>query len=101
MGKTVPSYRMAIEAEMRTWKHFRDTLASEEEKQTFDLMMDFCRMQSMAAQNACKPILFEPMVMSILLEQEKRIKTLQRKIDALLIANLQVNENATESAPNT
>jgi hypothetical protein len=101
MGKTVPSYRMAIEAEMRTWKHFRDTLASEEEKQTFDFMMDFCRMQSMAAQNACKPILFEPMVMSILLEQEKRIKTLQRKIDALLIANLQVNENATESAPNT
>lgn len=88
MGKTVPSYRMAIEDEMQTWKHFRDTLASEEERQTFDLMMDYCRSQSMAAQNACKPILFQPMVMSILLEQQKRIKTLQRKIDAILITTL-------------
>jgi hypothetical protein len=87
MGKTVPSYRMAIEEEMQTWKHFREALSSEEQ-QAFDLMMDYCRMQSMAAQNACKPILFEPMVMSILLEQQKKIKTLQRKIDALLVANL-------------
>jgi hypothetical protein len=92
MGKTVPSYRMAIEDEMQTWKHFRNTLASEEEKQAFDTMMDYCRMQSMAAQNACKPILFEPMMMSILLEQQKRIRTLQRKIDALLIANLEPNQ---------
>jgi hypothetical protein len=71
MGKTVPSYSMAIEEEMQTWKHFREALSSEEQ-QAFDLMMDYCRMQSMAAQNACKPILFEPMVMSILLEQQKR-----------------------------
>jgi hypothetical protein len=42
----------------------------------------------MEAQNACKPILFEPMVMSIVLGQQKRIKTLQRKLDALLIATL-------------
>jgi hypothetical protein len=100
MGKTVPSYRMAIEEEMQTWKHFRNTL-SDEEKQNFDLMMDYCRLQSMAASNACKPILFEPMVMSILLEQQKRIRTLQRKIDALLVANLQTNENkAADVAPN-
>lgn len=96
MGKTVPSYRMAIEDEMQTWKQFRDTLASEEEKQAFDLMMDYCRLQSMAAQNACKPILFEPMVMSILLEQQKRIKTLQRKIDALLIASLPQKNSAKD-----
>jgi hypothetical protein len=96
LGKTVPSYRMAIEVEMQTWKHFRNTLVGEEEKQAFDLMMDYCRMQSMAAQNACKPVLFEPMVMSILLEQQKRIRTLQRKIDTLLVAALQPHENAVE-----
>jgi hypothetical protein len=81
---------MAIEDEMQTWKHFRNSLTSEEEKQAFDLMMDYCRLQSMAAQNACKPILFEPMMMSILLEQQKSIKTLQRKIDAMLVSSLPV-----------
>lgn len=93
MGKTVPSYRLAIEEEMQTWKHFKDTLTSEEEKQAFDMMMDYCRSQAMAASNACKPMLFEPMIMSILLEQQKRIRTLQRKIDALLVANLQPDQN--------
>jgi hypothetical protein len=32
MGKTVPSYRMAIESEIHHWKNFRDALRSEEEK---------------------------------------------------------------------
>ena len=95
MGKTVPTYRMAIESEIANWKAFRDALASEEEKQAFDTIMDLCRIQAMAASNACKPILFEPMVMSVLLGQQKQIKTLQRKIDALLIANLpKQNETA-------
>jgi hypothetical protein len=65
---------MAIEDEMQTWKQFRLSL-TEEEKEAFDLLMDFCRLQSMAAQNACKPILFEPMMMSILLEQQKQNAT--------------------------
>ena len=95
MGKTVPSYRIAIEDEIANWKNFRDALVSDEEKQAFDSLMDLCRIQAMAGSNACKPILFEPMVMSILLEQQKRIKILQRKIDALLVTNLpRQNETA-------
>jgi hypothetical protein len=88
MGKTVPSYRMAIECEIANWKSFRDALSSEDEKQAFDTIMDLCRIQAMAASNACKPILFEPMILSVLLGQQKQIKILQRKIDALLITNL-------------
>jgi hypothetical protein len=88
MGKTVPSYRMAIESEIHNWKGFRDSLASEEEKQAFDMIMDLCRVQAMAGSNACMPILFEPMVMSILLGQQKKIMALQKKIDALLVAKL-------------
>ena len=33
MGKTVPSYRMALEFEISGWKGFRNALPSEEEKQ--------------------------------------------------------------------
>lgn len=50
MGKTVPSYRMAIECEIANWKAFRDALSSEDEKQAFDIIMDLCRIQAWAAQ---------------------------------------------------
>jgi hypothetical protein len=56
MGKTVPSYRMAIEGEMQNWKGYRDSLASEEEQQAFDVLIDYCRVQAMAVSNACKGI---------------------------------------------
>jgi hypothetical protein len=34
---------------------------------TFDMLMDMCRNNAMASGNACNPIIFEPMVISILL----------------------------------
>ena len=92
MGKTVPSYRMAIEEQIASWKGFRDALASEEEIQAFDQIMDMCRMQAMAGSAAYSPVLFEPMVMSVLLGQQKRIRTLQRKIDALLVSRLPIEK---------
>jgi hypothetical protein len=78
MGKTVPSYRMALEAEIATWNRFRNALPSEEDREAFDSVMDLCRSQAMAASAACKPILFEPMVMSILLGQQKRVRKLEK-----------------------
>jgi len=92
MGKTVPTYRMAIEEEIQQWKPFRDGLASDDEKQAFDIIMDLCRVQAMAGSNACNPILFEPMVMSVLLGQQKQIRTLQRKIDALIVSSLPIEK---------
>jgi hypothetical protein len=94
MGKTVPTYRMAIEDEIHRWKGFREGLHSNEEKQAFDEVMDMCRMFASEASNTCNPLLFEPMTMSILLGQQKRMRILQRKIDALLVANLQVKKSS-------
>ena len=88
MGKTVPSYRVAVEEEIHRWKKFKEGLLSDEEKKAFDELMDLVRGNAMAGSNACNPILFEPMTMSILLGQQKRIRVLQKKIDALLIVTL-------------
>lgn len=77
MGKTVPTYRMAVEEEIGHWKVFRNALASDDEKQAFDEIMDMCRNNAMAASNACNPILFESMVMSILLGQQKTLRHLE------------------------
>ena len=76
MGKTVPSYRMALEFEIATWKGFRRALTSDEDREAFEELMDMCRNNAMAAGNACNPIIFEPMVMSILVGQQKKLRKL-------------------------
>ena len=83
MGKTVPSYRMALEFEIDTWKSFRKALPSDGDKQAFEELMDLCRINSMAAGNACKPILFEPMVMSILVGHQKKLRKLEHNLNSL------------------
>jgi hypothetical protein len=81
MGKTVESYRMALEDEIRRWKGFEKALRIED-KQAFEELMDACRSYASAGSNATQPILFEPMVISILLCQEKKIMRLEKKLNA-------------------
>ncbi|MGA2524431.1 MAG: hypothetical protein ABSF65_09825 [Candidatus Bathyarchaeia archaeon] len=85
MGKTVPSYRMALEDEIGRWKNFRNGLPNEEEMQAFDVLMDMCRNLASASSCACKPIIFEPMAISILIAQQKKIKQLEQKLNELLM----------------
>jgi hypothetical protein len=81
MGKTVESYRMALEDEIRKWKGFEKALRTED-SEAFEELMDACRNFASAGSNATQPILFEPMMLSILLFQQKRIIRLEKKIDA-------------------
>ncbi len=71
MGKTVESYRMAIEDEIARWKGFEKALRTED-REAFEALMDACRNFASAGSNAVQPVIFEPMVMSILLSQQKR-----------------------------
>ena len=84
MGKTVPSYRMALEDEIGRWKNFRSALQNGEEKAAFDVLMNMCRNLASAASCACNPIIFEPMAMTILLAQQKKIFELEYKLNDLL-----------------
>jgi hypothetical protein len=79
MGKTVPSYRMVVEWEIGKWKNFRNALASEEEREAFDELMDMCRKHATEGSCATNPIIFEPMAISILLSQQKKIRELEKK----------------------
>lgn len=79
MGKTVESYRMALEAEIHRWSGFERALCKED-RETFEQLMDMCRSFAMAGSNATNPIIFEPMVMSILFAQQVKIQNLERLI---------------------
>jgi hypothetical protein len=84
MGKTVPSYRMAQEDEIARWKLFLKALQSTEDQEAFEEMMDTCRNNAMASGAACNPIIFEPMVMSIALAQQKKLAELEFKLNDLI-----------------
>jgi hypothetical protein len=82
MGKTVESYRMALESEISVWNGFVRALRSEE-REAFEVLMDACRSYASAAGNATRPILFEPMVMSILLNLQMSLLRLQKELNVL------------------
>jgi len=79
MGRTVPSYRQALESEIERWKEFRKGLRSKDAK-AFDRMMNACRMFASAGSMATRPILLEAMFMSILLHQEEAIVEIKEKL---------------------
>lgn len=82
MGRTVESYRMALEDEIRRWSGFAKALRMED-KEAYDKLMDACRSYASAGSNATQPILFEPMLMSIVLAQQKKIQKIEKELDAL------------------
>jgi hypothetical protein len=82
MGRTVPSYRQALETEIERWKGFRKGLRNKD-AEAFDQMMNACRMFASAGSMATRPILLEAMLMSILLNQEKAIMEIKEKLDKL------------------
>ncbi len=80
MGRTVESYRMALEDEIRRWSGFAKALRIDD-KTAFDTLTDACRSYASAGSNAAQPILFEPMLMSIALFQQRKIQRLERELD--------------------
>ena len=82
MGRTVPSYRQALESEIERWKSFRKGVRRKD-AEAFDQMMNACRLFASAGSMATRPILLEAMFMSILLHQEKAIMEIKEKLDRL------------------
>ena len=73
---------MALEDEIRRWNGFAKALRSEDHE-AFETLMDACRSYASAGSNAVQPILFEPMIMSMLLSQQVRLQRLQKELDAV------------------
>ncbi len=82
MGKTVASYRMALDRELQRWSGFARALRKED-RAAFDRMMDACRNYASAGSNATRPVVFEAMAMSILLHQQKTLNRLEKELDAI------------------
>ena len=78
MGRTIPSYRIASERERRKWKIFRQELDKSESK-IFDEMMSYSRLYNTAGVTACKSVLLQPILMSIIFEHYKQLKKIENE----------------------
>ncbi len=79
MGRTVPSFRPALEHEIESWKDFKRALRPKEQK-IFDKLMNFARIHADAGSLGARPLLSEVLFISFAIEQEKRIALLEGKI---------------------
>jgi hypothetical protein len=82
MGRTVPSYRQALETEINRWEGFRKALR-DKALEAFDQMMNVCRTYASAGGSATRPILTEAMFMSILLNQQKELMEIRENLERL------------------
>lgn len=78
MGRTIPSFRLACMAEELRWRQFRSRLSKSDRKK-FDEMFSTCRLYNSASANSARPIVLECIVMSILLNDFKRLRELLQK----------------------
>jgi predicted NACHT family NTPase len=82
MGRTVPSYRQALDAEIGRWDGFRKALRGKE-LEAFDRMMNACKTYASAGGMATRTILTEAMFMSILLSQQKELMEIRESLERL------------------
>jgi len=82
LGKTVPSYRVALDHEIQRWSGFARAL-QQNDRIVFEQLIDICKNYASAASNATRPVIFEAMAMTILLDQQKTINQLQKKLQAI------------------
>ena len=76
----MPSYRQALEGEIEGWKGFRKALRRRD-REAFDEMVDACREYASAGGMATRPVLFEAMVMTILLAQQRSLRETKEKLE--------------------
>jgi len=82
MGRTVPSFRPALEHEIESWKDFKRALRSEEQR-IFNKLMNYARIHADAGSLSARPMLSEVLFIAFAIEQEKKIEILEKKVKEL------------------
>ncbi len=82
MGRTIPSYRYALEKEISSLKLYRDVLNPRDRK-SFDNIMLYARMHSDAGSLSARMFISESLFLSALIEQQKQLDELERDFERI------------------
>jgi hypothetical protein len=81
MGRTVPTFTTIIDSEIASWSKFRRGLRKHDQE-LFEDMFRACRRHLAENFYAMRTIPFESIIISIALEQHRRIRELEQALDA-------------------
>jgi hypothetical protein len=82
MSPRLRLFSQAIEQEQRRWEPFRPTLAKDDQARG-DKLFDDAKGQLQAVVLALRPRALQLMVMAVLLEHEKRLEQVRRRLEAV------------------
>lgn len=82
MGRTVVSFRPAVDREIESWSAFVRGLRPAD-RDTFTVLADYARVHADAGSLANRPLLSEFLFMAVALEQEKAIHSLRAQVTTL------------------
>ena len=82
MGRTVPSFRIALEQETASWTLYRRSLGADS-REALDRMFNKARTYCSASSNAARPVKFEGMFMAMAFDHARRLEDLGIGIDKL------------------
>ena len=99
MGRTIPSFRIAIAMEKEEWKAFRNALDKSDRKK-FDEMFDIPRLYLSACSYAVQTVRLYPILMSILLHCYKQLVECISQVEQLMVqATILEEEKEREALP--
>ena len=81
MGRTVPTYRLQLEHELRRWYSFRAALRAEDQP-SFDSLFVYARTYADAGSAAARPCPSEALFMSMLLGLYQEVQALRHALAA-------------------
>lgn len=82
MGRTVPTFRQALNAEVASWAGFRRGL-SPADQAAFDEAMDLARHRADAGSLAARPVVLDTVLVSIVTGLLARIRALEARVGQL------------------
>ena len=82
MGRTIPSFRIALEDEIAGWSAYRRSLGPAA-REALDAMFNEARTYCSASSNAVRPIRFQGMFMALAFDHERRMESLAVRVEKL------------------
>jgi hypothetical protein len=82
MGRTLATFTQLVQQEIDSWSRYRRALRREDQ-QAFDALFAAARHHTPAGAYLARETPFEVMLLSMLIEQQKHMVTLQQKVTIL------------------
>jgi hypothetical protein len=81
MGRTIPSWRMVVDAQIERWKNIRDSLR-QEDRLVFEDLLNQCKLYASEASALASPIKEVPLIISMLFAHHKKLMELETRLNA-------------------